>query len=145
MKEIGTAIAVDDRKVTVLVKRTAACDRCGRCTHPQFALADNSNLTIEAISAGDIRLGDTVELEMDSRDFLKASFLVWLLPVVAAASGYGLGWLLGSALGNSGMWGGVFSLGSLALSFAWLHQYDKSAQRSGRYLPLARPVRDLWG
>jgi len=142
VKEIGTAMSVNGGKVTVSVKRTAACEACGKCTHPAIALGDNSILLIEAISAGDIKPGDTVEVDMDSGEFLKASFFVWLLPVVATGAGLGLGWVFGSVVGNGGLWGGVFALGALVLSYFWLHQYDRSSQKAGRYLPLARPVRD---
>lgn len=142
MKEIGTAISVDGGKVTVSVKRSAACDSCGRCSHAHIVFGDNSNLIFEAVSAGDIKPGDTVEIEMDSGDVLKASFLVWLLPVVAVGAGYLTGWLLGGAIGNGSIWGTVFAVGSGTLSYFWLHQYDKSSRRAGRYLPLARPVRE---
>ena len=143
MKEYGTAVSVSGSKVTVSIKRTAACEKCGKCSHAHVIFSDNSQLTIEAVAVGDIRPGDTVELEMDSRDFLQASFLVWGLPLVAGGVGLGIGMALGRIIGNKGLWGAVFALSSVALSFYWLHQYDKSSQKSGRYLPLARSVRDL--
>ncbi len=143
MKEYGTAVKVSDGKVIVMVKRTAACEKCGKCSHPHVVFGDNSDLAIEAVSLGDIKPGDTVELDMDNHDFLRASLLVWGLPLVAAGAGLGLGTLLGNALGNGGVWGAVFAFGSLALSFYWLHQYDKSAEKAGRYLPAARAVREL--
>ncbi len=143
VKEYGTAMGVQGGRVTVSIKRTAACEKCGRCSHPHVAFGDSSTMTIEAVPVGDIHPGDTVELEMDTGEFLKASFLVWLLPLLAAAAGLGLGWMLGTVLGNGSLWGTVFSLASFALSFFWLHQYDKSSRKSGRYMPLARPVRDL--
>lgn len=138
MKEYGTAISVNGNRVTISMNRTAACDRCGRCAHPHIAFGDSSQLIIEAVMLDDIRPGDTVEVEMGSRDFLSASFLVWGLPVAAGAIGLGLGTLLGNALGNSGIWSAVFALASVAASFFWLHQYDKSTQESGRYIPVAR-------
>jgi len=145
LKEYGTALSVTDGRVTIAMKRTAACDRCGRCAHPHIALADNSQLVLEAIKVGDIRPGDAVEIEMDSRDFLAASFLVWGLPILAGAVGLGLGLWLGNALGNAGLWGAVFALSAIGGTFFWLHQYDKTAQKSGRYLPVARALRELSG
>lgn len=143
MKEYGTAVSVKGNRVTISMKRTAACEKCGRCTHPHIGFGDNSQLIIEAIALGEIRPGDTVEVEMDSRDFLAASFLVWGLPIAAGLVGLGVGVMLGRSLGNPGIWGAVFALGSVAASFFWLHQYDKSAQRAGRYLPVARSLREL--
>jgi positive regulator of sigma E activity len=80
---------------------------------------------------------------METAEFLRASFLVWMLPLLAAGAGLGLGWMLGNVLGNGSLWGAAFSLASFALSFLWLHEYDKSSRKSGRYLPVARSVRDL--
>jgi len=143
VKEYGTAVSVSGNRVIIAMKRTAACDRCGRCSHPHIAFGDNSQLTIEAIALGEIRPGDTVEVEMEGRDFLAASFLVWGLPLVAGLVGLGIGVVLGRSLGNPGVWGAVFALGSVAVSFFWLHQYDKSAQKTGRYLPVARSLREM--
>jgi len=143
VKEYGTAIGIQGSRVTVSVKRTAACDRCGRCSHPHVVFGDNSTMNIDAISVGEIRPGDTVELEMGTGEFLEASFLVWVLPLLAAGIGFGLGWGIGSVAGSGSLWGTVFSVTSFALSFFWLHQYDKSSRKTGRYLPIARAVKDL--
>lgn len=143
MKEYGTAIKVQGRTVTVSVRRTAACDRCGRCSHPDIVFGDNGTLIVEAVPIGEVKPGDVVELEMDTGEFLKASFLIWMLPLVSAGAGFGLGYLIGRSTGNGGLWGSVFALFSAALSFLWLHEYDKSSRGSGRYLPYARSLRDL--
>jgi hypothetical protein len=72
--------------------------------------------------------------------------LVWGLPILAGAIGLGLGLLLGRSLGNPAAWGGVFGVAAVAGSFYWIHLYDKSAQATGRYLPVATPLGDgdLW-
>lgn len=142
MKEIGMAMAVSDGKVTVSVRRTAACAKCGKCGHAHVVFGDNSDLVFEALPAGDIKPGDTVEVEMDSGDVLKASFLIWTMPLVAVGAGYGIGALLGGAIGNSSLWGAVFALGAGALSYFWLHHYDESSRHAGKYLPLARALKD---
>lgn len=142
MKEIGTVVGVKDGKISVSVKRTAACERCGKCRHAHIAFGDNSTLTIEAIPVSQVKIGDLVELEMTGQDYLWLSFLVYMLPLLGTGAGFAVGWLLGRALGNANLWGGIFAAGALALSFFWLHQYDKSAGKTGRFLPLARPVED---
>jgi len=99
-------------------------------------------LIVEAVPLGEVKPGDLVELEMTGRDYLRLSFLMYVLPLLGAGAGLGIGYLLGRALGNPGLWGGVFALGFMAGSFLWLSQYDKAAAKTGRYLPLARPVRE---
>lgn len=142
MKEIGTVVGVSDGKISVSVKRSAACEKCGRCSHSHITFADNSTLTVEAISTGDVKPGDLVELEMTGQDYLRLSFLVYVLPMIGTGIGFAVGWFLGRILGNATLWGGIFAVGTFALSFFWLHHYDKVATKTGRYLPLARPLRD---
>lgn len=142
MKEIGTVVRIKGGRIWVSVKRTTACDRCGRCQHTHITFADNSTLTVEAIPASEVKPGDLVELEITGQDYLKLSFLIYVLPLLGTGAGSALGWFLGRALGNAGLWAGVFGAGSFAVSFMWLHHYDKAAAKAGRFLPLARPLRD---
>ncbi|HHY75269.1 MAG TPA: SoxR reducing system RseC family protein [Firmicutes bacterium] len=142
MKEFGRVTGVSGGKITVAVKRTAACERCQQCRHAHIGFGENEMLIVEAVPVGDVKPGDLVELEMTGRDYLRLSFLVYVLPLLAAGAGLGIGYLLGRAMGNPGLWGGVFAIIGMAGSFLWLNQYDKAAARTGRYLPLARPVRE---
>ncbi len=139
MKEIGTVLTVDSSGITVSVKKTGACASCDRCSHAHISFGDNQTLIVRALPVGDIKPGDRVELEITGRDYIKLSFFMYMLPVIASLAGFGLGWLLGGVLGHNVLWGTVFSLGSLGLSFLWVHYYDKSAEKTGRYLPIARP------
>ena len=142
MRELGRVTGVSGGRITVAVKRTAACERCGKCRHAHISFGADNTLIVEAVPVGEVKPGDLVELEMTGRDYLKLSFIIYLLPLLGAGAGLGIGYLLGRVLGNGGLWGGVFALGFLATSFLWLNQYDKSAAKTGRYLPVARPVRD---
>ncbi len=143
MRELGRVVSVGDGRITVSVKRTAACDNCQKCSHAHIAFGDNDDLIVEAVPLGDVSPGETVELEMDNEDYLRISFLVYLMPVIIAFLAFGAGWLLGRGIGNPTLWGTVAGLAGLGLSFFWLNRYDKAANKAGRYLPLARPVRDL--
>ncbi|MGI6644004.1 MAG: SoxR reducing system RseC family protein [Bacillota bacterium] len=139
MREIGTVVSVGERRITVSVKKTDACASCRQCSHAHVAFGDNDTLVIEALPVGEVKPGDKVELEMTNKDYLRLSFLIYIVPVLALLGGLGLGWLLGSLLEKASLWSAVFGIGSLGLSFLWLHNYDKAARQTGRYLPIARP------
>ncbi len=140
MREIGTVVSVGARRITVSVKKTEACASCGQCSHAHVRFGDNDTLIIEALPIGEVKPGDKVELEMANRDYLRLSFFIYIVPVLALLAGLGLGWFLGSFLGNGSLWGAAFGLGSLGLSFFWLHNYDKTACETGRYLPIRQAL-----
>ena len=142
MKEFGRVTGVSGGRITVAVKRTAAGDRCGRGRHAHIGFGENESLIVEAVPVGEVKPGDLVELEMHARDYLRLSFLMYLFPLLGAGAGLGIGYLLGRTLGTPGLWGGVFAVGFLAGSFLWLNLYDKAAAKTGRYLPIARPVQE---
>jgi positive regulator of sigma E activity len=140
VKEIGTVISVKERSVIVNVKRKDACSSCGRCGG-HLSLAGDS-MIVEALKTGDPKPGDQVILELPDVDFLRLSFLVYMLPLLCLGLGYAGGWFLGSLLGNPSLWAGVFAAGALVGCFAWLRSYDASSRKSGKYMPLAKPLDD---
>lgn len=140
MKETGTVISVKGNSVTVKVKRKAACSGCGRCGG-RLSLGGDS-MIVEAVKIGDPKPGDLVELELPDTDYLRVSFLVYGLPLLSAGAGYGGGWFLGKMLGNASVWAWVFALGGLAVSFAWLRNYDISCSAVGKYKPFAKPLQE---
>ena len=143
MKEIGRVVSVQGGRLTVSVKRTEACDRCGKCSHAHVTFGNDNHIIVEAVPLGDVQPGELVELEMEGRDYVRLSFIVYIVPLLGAFLGFGFGWFLGGMLQSPVLWGTILGIGGLALSFFWVSQYDKGAQKTGRYLPLARPLRDI--
>lgn len=139
MKEIGTVVTVGAKRITVSINKTEQCANCGQCSHAHVAFGDNDTLIVEALPLGDVKPGDLVELEITNKDYLRLSFFIYVVPILCFLAGLGMGRLLGGFLGSAAVWGTVFGLGGLATSFLWLHNYDKAAQKAGRYLPTARP------
>jgi positive regulator of sigma E activity len=140
LQEIGIVISVNDRSVTVEVKRKDACSTCGRCGG-HLSLGGDS-MIVEAVKTGNPKPGDLVKLELPDDDYLRLSFLVYMLPLLCLGLGYAGGWFLGKVLGNPSVWGAMFAVGSMATCFAWLRSYDASSRKTGRYMPVARPLDD---
>ena len=130
-------ISVDEKRVRVEVEKTPACSGCGRCGHISFGV---NSIMVEAAYEGEIRPGDLVELEISDSDYLRLSFLLYLLPLISLGLGYLVGHLIGGSLGIAGVMGVFFGTGFMALSYYWLRQYDKMSKATGRYLPFARPL-----
>ncbi|HHT84883.1 MAG: SoxR reducing system RseC family protein [Bacillota bacterium] len=140
MQEIGTVISVKDRAVIVEVSRKEACSTCGRCGG-RLSLGGDT-MIVEAVKTGNPKPGDLVVLELPDADYLRLSFLVYMLPLLSLGLGYAGGWFLGSFLGNASVWAAVFAAGGLVGCFAWLRSYDAASRKAGKYMPVARPLDD---
>jgi positive regulator of sigma E activity len=105
LQEIGIVISVNDRSVTVEVKRKDACSTCGRCGG-HLSLGGDS-MIVEAVKTGNPKPGDLVKLELPDDDYLRLSFLVYMLPLLCLGLGYAGGWFLGKVLGNPSVWGAM--------------------------------------
>jgi|SRR5690554_6001648 positive regulator of sigma E activity len=131
-------VSVQDRSVTVEVKRKDACSTCGRCGG--HLAPGRDVMVVEAVKTGNPKPGDLVVLELPDEDYLRLSFLVYMLPLLCLGLGYALGWLLGRFLGNPSVWGAVFAAGGMVACFAWLRSYDAASRKTGKYMPVARPL-----
>lgn len=109
----------------VEVRRKAACDGCHKNK-------DGGGCSICNLTGGDAKLslkvrnplgaepGQRVRIETDSRRVLGYAWLVFLLPLLAAA----LGWWLGSRFGCSEAWGAGGAAVGMALSFVGVGIYS---------------------
>jgi positive regulator of sigma E activity len=80
--------------------------------------------------------GDSVLIEIEAKDYLQATFVVHIVPVLAGIAGYIAGALVAAQAGLSvpgaGAVGAIFSF---LLSFAGIREYDRKSSRSGRFVP----------
>lgn len=138
MKELAVVVSREDTLVTVEVKRKAACENCGRCGGKISSGGDS--LIVEARAVGEMEPGDLVQLELPSSDYVRLSFLVYGLPLLFAALGYGIGWSVVRFFGGQQVFEWILTLLGFALSFVWLRRYDRLSTESKKYMPIARPV-----
>jgi sigma-E factor negative regulatory protein RseC len=95
MDEVGKVIAVDSDggTVTVAMKRTSACARCGACS----IASSSGEMRITAKNGCAANIDDRVHVELHSESFLKAALILYGLPLI----GFLLGCLLGNLSGNA--------------------------------------------
>jgi len=134
LEEIGQVLEAEGQFAKIRMNRTGMCAQCGRCGIMAFQPA--SDIIVDADNPVGARAGDSVRLEMESRYYLTAAFIVYVFPLLLGGLGYLLGALIASQMGVSegtlGIAGAVFLF---ALSFAGIRAYDKKAAREGRYRP----------
>ncbi len=88
--------------------------------------------------------GDSVLIEVESKDYLTATFMVHIVPLIAGVAGYIAGVFVGGQAGFNtqtvGVAGAIFAF---MLSFAGIRAYDRKSSQSGRFVP--RIVENLSG
>jgi sigma-E factor negative regulatory protein RseC len=122
MKQQGLIIGMDGDNATVKVQRHAACRDCGGCELGH----SNKSMEIKAKNPFNASMGELVEIEIPSNSVLKASFLVYILPIFFMVIGFFIGGRIGLHFGyNVDIAAGALGFGMLALAFLVIRLYDK--------------------
>ncbi|HHY37717.1 MAG TPA: SoxR reducing system RseC family protein [Clostridia bacterium] len=140
MEEEGLVVEVrpGGSLAKVKIERRAMCESCGKCGLMSRGMTD---IVVTARNDAGAEAGERVVVELPSRDVLVSAFIVYMVPLMAAAAGYVLGGLLHTATFQSEV---LFSkqsvevataLGFLLCSFGLIRYYDRKAAKSGRFLP----------
>lgn len=90
MIETGKIIGIDGNLAKVLVLRHTACGDCGACQVGK----DNLNMILTAENSIEAELGDNVQIELNTENFLFASFILYGIPLLALILGISSGYYL---------------------------------------------------
>ena len=92
IEETGIVIELLDNKniAKIIVEKNSAC---GNCSAKSFChtFGEESEITVNALNTINAAKGDKVKIAIKSSTFLKASFLVYLIPIIAMLTGSFLG------------------------------------------------------
>jgi sigma-E factor negative regulatory protein RseC len=91
MSNIGEVIKRDGDRVTVTLRRHAACEGCGACA------AANRRILITAYNLCGADTGDAVEVELNRSSFLKVTLVLYGLPFCSLALGFVFGYIVFNA------------------------------------------------
>jgi len=88
--ERGEVVESVDGLAVVLVNRSSACEGCGaRGACHTFGGGKDAKVSVE--NCVEAKAGDTVEIGIDEASLITASFIVYILPVIALLVGAGVG------------------------------------------------------
>ena len=91
---VGTVEKLENKYVFVRMERQ---DMCGEC-HACEMLTDKKSCSLKCISARRCQVGDRVEVSLENKTFLKATYIMYGLPFIGLIVGLGLGYILQSYL-----------------------------------------------
>ncbi|MBF0429145.1 MAG: SoxR reducing system RseC family protein [Magnetococcales bacterium] len=134
MREEGLVIALDGEYALVSGQRQKACGTCSNlntCTVLSGGLGQRS-IKLRARNACHAQVGERVFIEISEKSFLKASFLVYILPLVVLFAV--VSW--SRYLVQTFEWkidieavSAIVGFISLALTFYWLRQRSKRLEQ----------------
>ena len=100
-------------------------------------------MEVAARNEVEAKVGDEVRVTVASKTFLKASFLVYMVPVAALILGALLGTKVGPTLSpgaSSDLFPVVFGIVFLVLSFVLLKLWAKGSKGGAQYCPVVSEI-----
>lgn len=141
MREDGQVLALDGNMALVKSIRKSACGSChskSSCT--SFSVVSGEKeVRIKALNVANAQPGDLVILEFSERTFLRASFVIYILPLFVML-GFGIlayhGAIAWGLASNAEGLAGLASIASLAFSFWMLKLYNSHLENDSKYQPV---------
>ncbi|OUS37392.1 hypothetical protein A9R01_04710 ['Osedax' symbiont bacterium Rs2_46_30_T18] len=135
IEEQALVVAVESNQILVEASRQSACGKCaanndcGQSAVAQWAAAKMVNIPVINPENISINIGDTVIVGIDEQSFVRASVLLYFLPLLVM---FGVG-LITTAAGALEWMVISASLASLVLSFYVIKIYSKKFQHNPDY------------
>ena len=86
MRETGEIISIAGDTATIQLNRGEKCDGCTACT----AFGENK-MKLEALNKIGAHVGDTVEVDVEPKQVIKSSMIVFIFPLLMMIGGYAAG------------------------------------------------------
>lgn len=135
MAQIGLVESVKDKNVFVKVIRQEACAHCKMCT---TGVNEGKECVIEAVNQCHAEVGDTVEIDVQSNYFLRATAIMYGVPLIAMMIGIGLslGVLQSLDVPAAELISAVIGLALTGIVYLIINKREK-ANKNTQYLPIA--------
>lgn len=88
--EEGTVIAVDNDTARIKTVKSAACEACAAKSSCN-AMGGGNDMEVNAINTVHAEVGDTVILKFETTSLLKATFLLYVFPILCLLAGAVIG------------------------------------------------------
>lgn len=137
MRQQGIVTSVlDNSNAMVLVKRHSSCENCNAC---KMGNGEEKTIEIEAINRISASAGQTVTVDMEHQNVLKAAFIIYVIPLVALLVGV----ILTSRLintfnvaGNVEMISALVGFIFMAVAFLVIKKKDSKFRTQEEYIPV---------
>jgi len=136
MKEIGKILEINDQTAKILIARHTACGDCGACQVGR----ENLNMILSAENTVGGKPGDTVEIELQTENFLFASFIMYGIPllglIIGLIGGYYVAVSMDYDTSTAELVGAVSGLVLLALSYLGIKLNESKIKTMKKFKPV---------
>jgi sigma-E factor negative regulatory protein RseC len=125
----------------VRTSRSSSCESCAS-RHACHADKSGQEMEVEAVNTAGARLGDRIVLSINANSLLKATFLLYVFPILAMIAGAVLGQMVGLLRGAdpSGL-SALFGLLFFGLAFVLIRLVGRRLSNDTRYQPQIIKIR----
>ena len=127
---------VDDKTAKMRLQRHSACASCGKSAK---LTSESQDLIVEVDNQIGAKVGDHVEVSMDSVKVMKATMLAYMLPLVFLIAGTAICFFVLNNINFNGpieLLSGLCGLLCTFLSYLYLRKNDKKYRESRDYIPI---------
>ena len=97
--EQGIVVKIDAASARVKTTRTKACEGCSAKGSCHALGGGGDDMEVEAINEVGAKVGDTILLSLATSSFFKATFLIYIFPILGLIAGAAAGHAAASSLG----------------------------------------------
>ncbi len=135
--EEGLVVRRDETGIWVKTVRTGACESCAsRGSCHTLGGGGGKEVEVAVVDLPGTRVGDRVVLKMDTSPLLKATFLIYLVPILLLLCGAVAGQFLSSAAEvDSSTASAVLGFGALALGLFLVKTVGRRLSQKSAYRP----------
>lgn len=127
---------IDDVTAKVQMQKHSACAHCGKCA---TVSSESKDILVEVDNSYGAKVGDHVEVSMDNINVIKATAIVYVIPLIALLVGtIGTYYILSFSgfSGNIEIISAVVGLVLTLSSYIWMKANDKKFKDSRSYIPV---------
>ena len=133
MQRDGVVINLNDDVAKVVLRRHAACGDCGACQMGE----ENMNVEVDALNKLFAKVGDSVTIDMETPNVLRASFIAYGIPLFVLVLAVVVTQKIGAVMGltvDMELLSLIVGVVAMFITFGVIRTKEKDFKEDKRYL-----------
>lgn len=136
LTKTGVVTAIEGRMAVVVTRHEPECESCSAKDTCSSLGGSGANREVRARNTARAQVGDVVKISIQGSPFLKVTFLVYMVPILAIIGGALLGYFVAKFFtAHENLLVGVFAGLGLLGSFLWVKKKGDKLSERPEFLP----------